>query len=243
MSVPHDRPTAVPFRCEGTVDPFTGSVEVRSVECEGMPEMEAVLRERLRSLRRWSLSLSKFGSFIWIVVLGTVLAGLYGALHDQLSYTIGPEYFTKNKFPRLGLEKSVEKGALTPRQGAAVVGITSAWWAGTLSAAILGLVGMIHAERAMFRRTCRALLLTLGVAMVVGLLGLGFGLLGLGDLIAVLTGRIDYFDGRFDHPTRVLAVQTMHGFSYFGGFLGLLIALADIRRVARPVYQSIPPSV
>ena len=33
-----------------------------------------------------------------IAALGAVLAGCYGALHDQISYTISPEYFTKVKF-------------------------------------------------------------------------------------------------------------------------------------------------
>ena len=33
-----------------------------------------------------------------LVFVGAVLAGCYGALHDQISYTISPEYFTKVKF-------------------------------------------------------------------------------------------------------------------------------------------------
>jgi hypothetical protein len=34
-------------------------------------------------------------AMIGISLLGAVLAGLYGAAHDQLSYTISKEYFTK----------------------------------------------------------------------------------------------------------------------------------------------------
>ena len=30
--------------------------------------------------------------------LGAVLAGLYGILHDEITYTISPEYFTRLKF-------------------------------------------------------------------------------------------------------------------------------------------------
>lgn len=35
-----------------------------------------------------------FGS----ALLGGLAAGLYGVLHDQVTYTISPEYFTKLKF-------------------------------------------------------------------------------------------------------------------------------------------------
>jgi hypothetical protein len=31
-------------------------------------------------------------------ILGAALGGIYGVLHDQLTYTIGPEYFTRLKF-------------------------------------------------------------------------------------------------------------------------------------------------
>ena len=33
-----------------------------------------------------------------IALLGAILAGCYGALHEQISFNISPEYFTKMKF-------------------------------------------------------------------------------------------------------------------------------------------------
>jgi hypothetical protein len=33
-----------------------------------------------------------------LAVMGALIAGAYGILHDQISYTISPEYFTKLKF-------------------------------------------------------------------------------------------------------------------------------------------------
>ena len=35
-------------------------------------------------------------AMLGIAALGAVLAGCYGALHDQISYTISPEYFIAN---------------------------------------------------------------------------------------------------------------------------------------------------
>jgi hypothetical protein len=39
---------------------------------------------------------------IRMAVLGAVCAGIYGVLHDQISFTISPEYFTKVKFRQFG---------------------------------------------------------------------------------------------------------------------------------------------
>ena len=33
-----------------------------------------------------------------VAAVGSVLAGVYGIFHDQVTYAISPEYFTKLKF-------------------------------------------------------------------------------------------------------------------------------------------------
>lgn len=33
-----------------------------------------------------------------LCVVGSLIAGTYGILHDQVTYSIGPEYFTRFKF-------------------------------------------------------------------------------------------------------------------------------------------------
>ena len=38
-----------------------------------------------------------------LIVLAVLAAGLYGVVHNQISYTVSPEYFTKFKFRRFGL--------------------------------------------------------------------------------------------------------------------------------------------
>ena len=42
---------------------------------------------------------------ILLLLIGTtlIMAGIYGILHDQLTYTISPEYYTKFKFYHFGL--------------------------------------------------------------------------------------------------------------------------------------------
>ena len=228
MSHPLGNPVAIPFRCEGIIDPFTGAVEVRAVECEKMPEMEPVIRKRLQSLRRWGVTVSKLRSLILLTILATALAALYGALHNQLSYTIAPEYFTKIKFQQLGLDGAVDKGMMSPRAAAALVGALCTWWTGAIAAVLLGLIGMIHPERTMFRRTFRALFLVLLTAVVFGLLGLGVG-----QISSLLTAWAPAETTGYENLPQVHAVGYMHDGSYLGGLVGLLVGIVDLRRIAK----------
>ena len=41
-----------------------------------------------------------------IVLLSILIAGLYGVVHNQISYTVSPEYFTKFKFEQFHLLNS-----------------------------------------------------------------------------------------------------------------------------------------
>jgi hypothetical protein len=63
-----------------------------------------------------------FGLVLLALAAACLLAGVYGAVHNQISYTVCPEYFTKFKFIQFRLSD-----ALQSRQGAsffgAVVGI------------------------------------------------------------------------------------------------------------------------
>jgi len=46
--------------------------------------------------------MKKFLVYVLIVVLAVLAAGLFGIVHDQISYTVAPEYFTKFKFRQFG---------------------------------------------------------------------------------------------------------------------------------------------
>ena len=67
-----------------------------------------------RSLRSWlkisfwrdrvilKITLKKLIVYFSLVFLAIALAGLYGMLHNQISYTVSPEYFAKFKFYQFG---------------------------------------------------------------------------------------------------------------------------------------------
>jgi hypothetical protein len=208
----------IPFRCEGVIDMTTEVVTVQTIDCNGITEGECVLRKRLSS-RRWVISGTKFLLLLWLLLLGSVLGGAYGAIHNQLSYTVSPEYFTEYKFQQIGINAPEKTGF---REGAAVVGILSTWWVGAIAAAFLGIIGMIHSEKAMFSRVLRSLLVVLLSAAVVGMLGLVAGLFGLGNVVNELQST----------PVRLGAafytVGIMHNCNYLGGVVGIILGIFDL---------------
>ncbi|HWK03760.1 MAG TPA: hypothetical protein VNS58_09015 [Puia sp.] len=97
--------------------------------------------------------MKKFSLFLLTILLSILVAGLYGILHDQVTYTICPEYYTKFKFIQFGLAD--ETTALlqpSPRQLVAIIGFLATWWTGIFIGIGLGLTALIFKEAtAMFR--------------------------------------------------------------------------------------------
>ncbi|HEY0977001.1 MAG TPA: hypothetical protein VGE21_05980 [Flavobacteriales bacterium] len=150
-----------------------------------------------------------------------LIAGLYGALHDQLSYTISPEYFTKFKYGQFGFEPQWFGGH---RATVAVIGFLATWWVGLI-------IGLFVAGTALFQpdarrmRTAilRATRIVFGVAVICALIGLATGWWFIRDLPAGWYLPDDVVDRH-----AFLSVGSMHNFSYGGGLLGLMLALIDM---------------
>src|SRR5438132_7621148 len=80
----------------------------------------------------------RFRIMVQIAVLGALVAGMYGALHDQISYTISPEYFTEMKFRQFAYANF----GWPPRMFASEVGFLGTWWVGLIAGWILARVGL-----------------------------------------------------------------------------------------------------
>ena len=70
--------------------------------------------------------MAKFGLFLLFLPAAMLAAGLFGVLHDQISYTVSDEYFTKFKFIQFGLRDAF----LSERVQVALVGFLASWWMG-----------------------------------------------------------------------------------------------------------------
>ena len=167
--------------------------------------------------------MKKFFTLLLLIVLACIVAGLYGIIHDQLTYTISPEYYTKFKFIQFGL--SNEGDAVTrPRLMAGLVGIMATWWMGLIIGTILSLFALTLKDwRKMFSVTLRAMLLTITIAFAIGLVGLLFGYVSLS-----MDDRMQFYPYKVNDPVAFEAVGSMHNFSYAGGIIGLAAGIVYI---------------
>lgn len=159
---------------------------------------------------------------MFIISLAPLFGGLYGVLHDQLTYTISPEYYTKFKFYQFGLMDIGNEAIFpNPRIEVSIVGFLATWWMGLPIGLILGLVGLSHKDsRQMFRTTLKSIVITIIVAFLTGVIGLAYGKMYLAD-----TGVNWWLPDNLIDKKNFISVGSMHNFSYLGGLTGLIAGI------------------
>ncbi len=159
----------------------------------------------------------KVAVYFGMVFIAAVIAGIYGILHDQISYTVSPEYFTKFKFVQFNIIWLES----TPRLGAAVVGFLATWWMGAFVCLLLGLVGFIfETPKSMAMHLAKAFVVVTAVALLTGLVGLAVGYLRVTD--ATIDGYMRWVRPNVGDPIQFVRVGFMHNASYLGGLAGLI---------------------
>lgn len=151
------------------------------------------------------------------------LAGFYGVIHDQLTYSISPEYFTRFKYGQSGFEPAWFGGH---RPTLVVIGFLATWWVGLLIGIIFNLSGLTLVARPMLVVTWRrAVLLTFGITVVAGVIGYFYG-----RFVLPKTGVTWWLPDYLQHPADFIAVGSIHHFSYGGGVVELLAGVGRILR-------------
>ena len=154
------------------------------------------------------------------VLLAAPIAAGFGALHDQVTYTVSPEYYTHLKFHQFDLA-----GLVGGRLGAALVGVFATWWVGPPVGLLLApLVALRRpsAERPLAGAVAlvlRAFAVVMGVCAATSGAGFVFGWLAESWLLETYRTSSDLND-----PAAFLRVGAMHTAAYAGGALGAVVA-------------------
>jgi len=159
------------------------------------------------------------------LLFACVIAGAYGALHDQISYTIAPSYYHDFKFIQFAIDP-----ALQNRLGASIVGWKASWWMGVLIGLPIYVAGLfVRGNGEFWRQYLRAAMLVVAIALLIGLgaLALSFVLIDGHHVPASFAGR------PIDDPVAFARVGMMHNFSYIGGFVGLICGVVQMILAAR----------
>jgi hypothetical protein len=172
----------------------------------------------------------KIGILTLTILLTPILAGIYGILHDQLSYSISPEYFTKYKFEQFGF---VEYGFGNKRATVAIIGLWATWWTGLIIGAVNGSVGLIQpTSKIMWKSVYGATIRTLGITIGIGLLGMLVGMYIISEINTDWNIPNDVAD-----RNAFITVGTMHTFSYVSGLIGLVFGTIYQLRLKNDVEQ------
>lgn len=159
--------------------------------------------------------------FILLPVLlgaGCLISGLYGALHNQISYTVSPDYFHAFKFPQFDVAMN-----LRDRVGASIVGWQASWWMGVFVGIPVLLIGLVMPDaRTYFTRILAAFAVVAVTALVVGLGALAYA----SCCITASNLPQHSFPAGVTDKVAFARAGTMHNFSYLGGFVGIFTASA-----------------
>lgn len=157
-----------------------------------------------------------------ISTIGAFIAGLYGIAHDQITFSISEEYFTKLKFKQF----SYADFGLPDRVFAGLIGFLATWWVGFFSAWFISRILIARNwTKGLYRKCLLAFCWILTFAL-------------LGSLAGFIMGK--FHDGNYnnwillcrnlgvlDVPSFV-KVAYIHNAGYIGAGLGFVLVIARI---------------
>jgi hypothetical protein len=156
-------------------------------------------------------SMRKLALFPVLLVAACVVAGVYGAVHNQISYSVSPDYFFAFKFHQFAIPEDLRN-----RFGASIVGWYASWWMGLIVGVPVLLIGLILPDwKTYLTHGLWAFAVVVCITLVVGLGALVYGCFTISE--GALPGYW-YPVGVADRVAFARA-GTMHNFSYRGGAL------------------------
>ena len=171
------------------------------------------------------ISLADLPPMFGMACLGGVIAGIYGILHDHVTYSIGPEYFTKLKFKQFHYADF----GLGDRVFVSCIGFLATWWVGFIIAWFLARRLIPGQNRATaYRGILKGFAIVLASGLVAGVIGYLYG--ASIELDSTRSAWQPVFE-RFQitNPDGFVRVAYIHNASYLGGLVGLIISLLVIR--------------
>jgi len=162
-----------------------------------------------------------------IPMVGALVGGIYGILHDQVTYSISPEYFTKLKFNQFHYANF----GFPTRILVSEIGFLATWWVGFLSAWFMARIAVpVWPLQIAFQRCLRGFLIIFVSGFTAAAIGYFLGLLHSPDY----SYWVDFCNslGVSDIPNFV-RVAYIHNASYIGGLLGLIFAILYLLRLKK----------
>jgi len=153
--------------------------------------------------------------FAALVFVSTIIGIIYGIIHDELTYTLCPEFYTKVRFEQLNITNS------SPRIGVALVGIINTWLYSLIIGSVLATAGLFHSNN---KKNIHYTLQSFAISVFCSF---AFGMIGFILYRIFPEQEMD----NFKLPDTIIdirnfrAVQVIHNFSYMGGIIGMFVGI------------------
>ncbi|MES2659355.1 MAG: hypothetical protein V4689_12115 [Verrucomicrobiota bacterium] len=151
---------------------------------------------------------------------GTLIAGTFGIIHDQITYTISPEYFTRMKFEQF---QAWDFG-FPRRVFVAEIGFLATWWVGLIATWFLARIAVRKFESPA-QRVMNAMAIIVGITAVSGISGYFLG-------PGVLAGRAGWAEALREmgvtDAKAFYQVAAIHLGSYAGALLGWVAMMVKL---------------
>lgn len=183
------------------------------------------------------IALRDLPPILGVGVFGVLVAGSYGILHDQITYTISPEYFTKFKFEQFHWANL----GLSERAFVAEIGFLATWWVGFFCGWFLAR-RLIPGQPLLvaFRQILIGLAIIVACALLFAGVGYGYGLwYGRGGDSAAWKEALTQL--KIEDHWSFIRVAYIHNASYLGGAIGLIVALVCVHPKGKQLNLPISP--
>ncbi|MDF1656542.1 MAG: hypothetical protein P1U58_02950 [Verrucomicrobiales bacterium] len=161
-----------------------------------------------------------------ITFVGAVIAGVYGVLHDQVTYSISPEYFTRFKFYQFAY---AEPDSESPRVFAGIIGFLATWWVGAIIAWSIARVSMLRGKKLPpVRDFAIAFVIIFSVSFIIACFGWLYGQWRRSTGYAL--EWLEWMDTMSVQDSEAfMTVGYIHNSSYLGGVIGTVVAIIFLR--------------
>ncbi len=171
------------------------------------------------------IALADLPRMLFIALVGGVIAGVYGIFHDQITYSISPEYFTKLKFDQF---RHADFG-LGDRVFASTIGFLATWWVGFIAGWFLArrLIPRQPRDQA-YRQIRKGIICIMAFGLSFGIVAYAYGLWR-GPDADYSSWTWAFRELKITDTWSFVRVAYIHNAGYLGGLIGLVIALVTIR--------------
>ncbi|RRJ86905.1 hypothetical protein EG240_15745 [Paenimyroides tangerinum] len=151
-----------------------------------------------------------------IVIFSIIIACLFGAIHNQLSYSVSYEFFEHFLFGNFGTN---EWNLNNKRIEASVVGILGSYWVGFILGIIYAVICLFINTENKFKYILKAISINIFFALIGSIIGYIIGFIIPWENLGI------WMEFGTQNPQKYVQANFMHSGSYYGGIIGLIIGI------------------